>query len=196
MSLESPRPRPQGEPPGWNGGTERLLRDWHNRVAAAQDAHYELVTRLRRHNVLLGVPAVVFSAVVGTSLFATLNEAEISTILRLIIGSLSVAAAVLAALQTFLRFAERAEKHQLAADWYSAIRRDIQELQTLPPGSRGDPKAVFDRLRKEINRVVQQSPEIGQNFWAEVATNYGVRVQRGRRNSRSRESPGLPRDSD
>src|SRR5947199_1891835 len=93
---------------GWDEHTEALLQDWHNRAAAAQHAHYLLAHRLRRRNLGLGIPAVVFSSIVGTSLFATLTRENVNTSLRILIGCISVLAAVAAALQTFLRFAERA----------------------------------------------------------------------------------------
>ncbi len=158
----------------WDNDTERLLRDWHNRAAAAAMAHYSLANRCRRRNVLLGVPVVVFSTVVGTSLFATLNEASVNSSVRLMIGIVSVAAAVLAALQTFLRFAERAERHVTAADWYSAVRRGIAEVLALPPSARQPPTAYLPAVRKEMSKIGQQAPEIGAPLWLKVAAAHGV----------------------
>jgi hypothetical protein len=81
-----------------------------------------------------------------------------------------VAAAILAALQTFLRFGERAD----AADWYAAVRRDIDQLLVLSAEERGTPKSCFDRIRKEMSKVGQQSPEIGNRPWKVMAKKYGV----------------------
>src|SRR5256885_11332857 len=86
----------------WNDRTDALLQDWHNRAAAAQHAHYLLAHRLRRRNLGLGIPAVVFSSIVGTSLFATLTRENVHTSLRILIGCISVLAAAAAALPTFL----------------------------------------------------------------------------------------------
>lgn len=85
-----------------------------------------------------------------------------------------MAAAILAALQTFLRFGERAEKHVVAADWYAAVRRDIDQLLVLSAEERGTPKSCFDRIRKEMSKVGQQSPEIGNRPWKVMAKKYGV----------------------
>ncbi len=157
----------------WTAQTETLLRDWRNRAGAASKAHYTIASRLRRHNVMLGVPVVVFSTVVGTSLFATLTEARVNTMLRLVIGSISVAAAILAGLQTFLRFGERAEKHVVAAG-YAALRRDMDEVLALPREARETPKDCLDRLRKDLSKVGQQSPEIPEDLWVKKAREYGV----------------------
>ncbi len=123
---------------------------------------------------LLGVPVVVFSTVVGTSLFATLNEASVDSSVRLAIGVISVAAAVLAALQTFLRFAERAERHVTAADWYAAVRRGTAEVLALPALARQPPTTYLPGVRKEMSKIGQQAPEIGAPLWAKVAAAHGV----------------------
>jgi hypothetical protein len=161
----------------WDEGAEALLKDWRQRSAAASEAHYKLASGLRRKNLWLGVPVVIFSSCVGTSLFASLAdpEAGIPPAFKITIGSISVAAAILAALQTFLRFGERAEKHVVAADWYAAVRRDMDQLLALSAKDRGTPKACFDRIRKQMSKVGQHSPEIGDRLWKVMATRYHVR---------------------
>jgi hypothetical protein len=166
-------------PRSWDDddSAEALLKDWRQRTAAASEAHYKLASGLRRKNLWLGVPVVMFSTIVGTSLFATLADdpnAVIHPAFKIAIGLISVAAAILAALQTFLRFGERAEKHVVAADWYAAVRRDIDQLLALSPKERGTPKSCFDRLRKQMSKVGQHSPEIGDRLWKDMAVKYGV----------------------
>ncbi|MBA2594837.1 MAG: SLATT domain-containing protein [Pseudomonadota bacterium] len=163
-------------PASWDDSAEALLKDWRQRSAAASEAHYKLASDLRRKNLMLGVPVVIFSSCVGTSLFASLAdpEAGIAPAFKITIGSISVAAAILAALQTFLRFGERAEKHVVAADWYAAVRRDIEQVLALSPKDRGTPRSCFDRIRKQMSKVGQHSPEIGDRLWKVMAAKYGV----------------------
>jgi hypothetical protein len=171
-------PRGNGRVPGsWDECADALLKDWRQRTAAAAEAHYKLASGLRRKNLMLGVPVVIFSSCVGTSLFATLAdpEAGIPPAFKITVGSISVAAAILAALQTFLRFGERAEKHVVAADWYAAVRRDIDQLLALSTKERGTPKSCFDRIRKQMSKVGQHSPEIGDRLWKVMAARYHVR---------------------
>ncbi|MGH8563796.1 MAG: SLATT domain-containing protein [Gammaproteobacteria bacterium] len=160
----------------WDERAKALLKDWRQRSAAASEAHYKLASGLRRKNLMLGVPVVIFSSIVGTSLFATLADpnAVIYPAFKITVGLISVAAAILAALQTFLRFGERAEKHVVAADWYAAVRRDIDQLLVLSAKERGTPKSCFDRIRKDMSKVGQQSPEIGDRLWKTMAKKYGV----------------------
>src|SRR5438309_1364875 len=58
----------------WSGSERELLDDWAARVAAAQHAHYSLMTQLRRRNLALGIPVVVLSAAVGTTIFSTISN--------------------------------------------------------------------------------------------------------------------------
>jgi hypothetical protein len=160
--------------PGWDDATDALLEDWRRRAAAAKECHYRSATALRRAHAFLGVPVVVLTAVVGTSVFATLSDATISTGLRVAVGAISVGAAVLAGLQTFFRFAERAERHVIAADWYAALYRETSQVRAMPPSLRGAPKECLDRLRKEMSKIGQQAPEIPEGLWQAVSRRYDV----------------------
>jgi hypothetical protein len=84
----------------WDEHHEALLKDWRQQMATASEAHYKLASGLRRKNLMLGVPVVIFSSVVGTSLFAGLN-AYIPPALKIAFGSSCIATAILATLQTF-----------------------------------------------------------------------------------------------
>lgn len=170
---ESP-PKPQSGNNGggtWTPQVERLLEDWRSRVYAAQAAHYGAADIFRLMNYVVGVPAVVFSSMVGTALFAGLEQHSDKTVL---VASASILAAVLAGLQTFLRFAERAAHHATAGDWFSAIRRDIEQVLTLPVEVRGKPKECLDRIRKEMNRASQDSPELSGRKWRREAKRFNV----------------------
>jgi hypothetical protein len=156
----------------WTPQVEHLLDDWRNRVYAAQAAHYSAADTFRLMNYVVGVPAVVFSSLVGTALFAGLEKDSPKTIL---VAATSILAAILAGLQTFLRFAERATHHATAGDWYSAIRRDIEQLLNLPVEVRGKPKDCLDRIRKEMNRASQDSPELSGRHWRREAKRFKVK---------------------
>jgi hypothetical protein len=171
MPAEESTQHPESGTGAWNADVEALLEDWRRRVYAAQSAHYASADRFRMLNYIVGVPAVIFSSVVGTALFAGLEKDSPRTWL---IASASILAAVLGALQTFLRFAERATLHATAADWYSAIRRDIEEILHLPVEDRGTPKDCLDEVRKEMNRAAQDSPELSARQWRRQAQRFRV----------------------
>jgi hypothetical protein len=162
VSSEVEQERAAGAKVPWTEPVLSLLRDWQRRAAVSQDAHYMIANRLARYNLLFGVPVVVFATIVGTSVFATLQE-NVQAGWRIAIGIVSVLAAVLASLQTFLRFQERAEKHRAAGELWAAIRREIDQMLALHPdylAERSDPKTYLDQLRGRMGEVSAQSPEL------------------------------------
>lgn len=174
MSSEPDLERPQTVKVPWTEAVLSLLREWQQRASVSQDAHYLIATRLGSYNLVFGIPVVVFTTIVGTSVFATLQE-NVGVGWRIAVGIVSVLAAVLASLQTFLRFQERAEKHRAAAEHWASIRREIDQMLALHPdylAERTDPKAYLDQLRRRMGEVSAQSPEIGDKDWSAADARY------------------------
>ena len=170
MSTEETSGR---EEAGWTDEAVDLLKDWRNRAYACQTAYFQDSERCRRWNYKLGIPVVVLSTVVGTTIFANELDAQGGS-LRYFFGGISVLAAILASLQTFLRFAESANKCAVAGEWYASIRRDIDEMLALPPRLRGNPKKCLDSIRGQMNEAGQKTPELPQSLWIRVASQYNV----------------------
>jgi hypothetical protein len=168
MSDESSKPTEQTI---WTPKIEQLLQDWRNRVYAAQAAYYQEAERLRRRQLQLGIPVVIVSSLVGTAVFADLDK---DAMYKWWVGSISILAAVLASLQTFLKFGENATLHGVAADWFAAIRREIEETLALPVELRGNPKTCLDAIRQEINKAGQKSPELRETLWSRIARRFAV----------------------
>ncbi len=163
----------------WTPAVLRLLQDWATRAAASASTHNRIAGKLARYNVLLGVPVVMCSTFVGTSLFATIQH-QGSVQFKIGVGMISVAAAVLASLQTFLRFAERAEKHRVAASRWEALRREIAEMISLHPTypeSKGDPKKYLDSLRERMDKLSDESPAMGERTWIRAQKRFGLSLQ-------------------
>jgi hypothetical protein len=165
------------EPPSpWTDRVLELLADWGERATRSSEAHYDLASRLAQANVRFGVPVVILTSFVGTSVFATIGR-TVDLWLRIAVGMISVVAAVLASLQTFLRYGERAEKHRSAAEHWASIRREIDEMLALHPtylASRGDPQQYLDDLRRRMDEIAQQSPEMGAKGVWRVQRRYAV----------------------
>ncbi|HEV2989856.1 MAG TPA: SLATT domain-containing protein [Candidatus Angelobacter sp.] len=140
-----------------------LLERWLGRARESQRGHYEAATRLENLNHWLGIPVVVMTTVVGTSVFASLQR-QMDLHWQVLVGLISVLAAVLAGLQTFLRFSEKAEKHRAAGAAYGAIRREIEMILAVPPADRNS-KELLDGLRIRIDTLAKEAPEIPARVW-------------------------------
>jgi hypothetical protein len=155
--------------------TEQLIEDWYRRARESQFAHYEAAQPLARANYKLGLPVVALSTIVATSVFATLESATTPNY-RIIVGLISAAVAVLSALQTFLRFEERAEKHRAAGGQYGALRRELE--QTRAAGPPYDTQ-LLTRIRQKFDSISDQAPEITPRVWTRTETLLASRAHDG-----------------
>jgi hypothetical protein len=71
------------------------------------------------------------------------------------VGLASVAAALLTSLQTFMSYAERAEKHRIAGARYGALGRELEQMKS----SGGEyPPEVIAELRRRIDDLALEAP--------------------------------------
>lgn len=130
-----------------------VLDDWYNRVSITQRAHYLSAGHFERRKYWLGVPAIVLSTLVGTAVFASLQK-QPELWLQISIGLASVLAAVLAGLQTFLGYTERAEKHRIAGAKYGALGRELEVLRASDQTS----NETIEDIRKRLDVLALESP--------------------------------------
>jgi len=138
---------------------ELLAADWFRRARESQRAHYECCARYNRLNRLLGIPTIVLSAGVGTAVFATLDKGA-SGSLKVILGLLSVTAAVLASLQTFMAFGDLGTRHKAAGARYGAIRRNLELLKVSPPPSEHEVSQELLKIKKEMDDLAERAPHV------------------------------------
>lgn len=106
--------------------TEQLLSGWLLHSHKSRDRH-ELASRTyAKGQYALGIPALIVSTIVGTSVFSALASKVVPA---LWVGLLSIAAAVLTAVQTFMDFGGRSDKHRVVAVKYKAVIRSLEYLQ-------------------------------------------------------------------
>lgn len=133
--------------------TEQVLNDWYQRVRITQLAHYGSAEHFGKRKFALGVPAVILSALVGTTVFATLQK-QPELWLQILVGLASVTAALLTSLQTFLGYNERAEKHRIAGARYGALGRELEILRTIKDVD----ISIINDIKKRLDDLAQESP--------------------------------------
>jgi hypothetical protein len=137
---------------------EQLLLKWVRRARESQMSHYDMADLLAARDRRTGWLVTALTAFVGTAVFATLNASAVSPALRIFIGFVSVTAAVSSALRTFMKYAERAEKHRAAGARYGAVRRRLEAVFA------GDADArdghYLSSIREELDRLAEDSPNV------------------------------------
>src|SRR6516164_4496347 len=104
-----------------------LLRGWLLHAHKGRDRHDAAARRCGFQRYLLGIPATITSAIVGTSTFAALQRSP-GLPIQVTIGALAIIAAILASLQAFLDLGARAERHRIAGVKYKEVIRHMEQL--------------------------------------------------------------------
>jgi len=84
------------------------------------------------------------------------------------VGLLSVLAAVLASLQTFLRFSELAEKHRVAGARFAALKHEIELIIAMPPSSQDKLREMLSELDQRWAKLREDSPNIPGKIWRRI----------------------------
>ena len=144
-----------------------LIAQWHFRNHRVQLAHYESARRFERLHLWLGLPAIAFSTLVGTTVFATLSKTT-DLWVQILVGFLSVFAAVLMGLQTFLKYSELAEKHRMAGAKFANLKHRIELLATLPPATESELKEALATIEESWSKLREESPTLPTQVWRHI----------------------------
>lgn len=142
-----------------------LIEQWRFRVHRVQLAHYECARRFERLHLWLGLPAIALSTLVGTTVFSSLEKAA-DVRLQICVGLLSVVAAVLTGLQTFLRYAELAERHRLAGARFANLKHRIELLTTLSADA--DIREQLVAIEETWAKLREESPTLPSSVWRRI----------------------------
>jgi len=163
--------------------TDRLLHQWQQRTIVAIFAYNRAASRCRMLDTLLGGIAATLAAAIGTAVFATLEQ-QVGTAARIFAGTLSVAAAILAGVQTFATLPKRVEEYEQAGRRFGSLRREIELLRlTLPETPAGMAQAV-EEIRRRLDLAAQSSPNAPRRLWERTREQvkgeygYGYRIRR------------------
>lgn len=154
--------------------TARMLQTWGLKAQNLQHAHIIAARRHQRLHYSLGIPVVVLSSVVGTTVFATLEQQSLGVASRVLVGAISVIAAVLASMQTFLRLGERAELHHSTASRYSTVRRQIDEALNVPTNTLEQLISRVGAIGREMDSINAEEPTLSKSDKWEADGEYTV----------------------
>lgn len=144
--------------------SRELIRGWLIHARKSWKKHEEAARQLEAQYRYVGIASLILSAVVGASIFSSL-EIAFEPWGRLIAGVLSIVASVLTSLITFQRYEERTEKHRAASVMYKAVLRKLEEfheeLHTEPNRVIADPELVH-QIRDELDNLEKLTPVVNE----------------------------------
>ncbi|WP_448544494.1 DUF4231 domain-containing protein [Roseiflexus sp.] len=151
-----------------------LIWGWLIHARKGWKKHEEAARRLESHYRRTGVASVVLSAVVGTSLFASL-QASYGPWVRILAGLLSLSAAVLASLMTFHRYEERVEKHRAAAVSFKSALQELETVHTTLAGPTLDHESI-GQIQQEFDAIGKFAPVVPDDINRAIEERYGEYV--------------------
>lgn len=134
-----------------------LLTDWFRRARESQYTHYASAEFYSKMHYWLGIPTIALGVIVGTAVFASF-ESEAVGGYKIALGLISILSSVLAALNTFLDFSSKAEKHRSAAAGYSSIRKTLERIKTSEQDYANSFNNEMEKLQKELDTLADKSP--------------------------------------
>lgn len=146
------------------------LQEWHQGIRISHSAHFQAAEVYEKRNLLLGIPVVVLSAITGTAVFTAGGDTVL--LARVAVGLCSVAAAVLAGLQTFLRYSELALKHKAAAIKYGALRRELEEALATYSAEAPFRADFMSDIRRRWDSLDDESPVVTKKIYDPVAREF------------------------
>jgi hypothetical protein len=145
-----------------------LAERYRKMVHGSNRGHYMAAERAELRGRVIGITSAILGAVVGTSIFATIQSSP-SVPWRISAGLLATSAAVLAAMYTFLDYAQRAASHRAAGAAYGRLLREFDgfSLELSAGKDVSQLMGSLARLRHRMDELGQDSPLIpSPSFWA------------------------------
>ena len=153
------------------GSVLELLRGWLIHAHKGRDRHDTAGRMYERSKYAMGIPALVVATIVGTSVFSALAS-ETRSPVSLWVGLLSIAAAVLSALQTFLDFPARAERHRAVGVKYKAIIRSLEHTLANHAAGRSPTDDQVTQIQQRLDELEDSAPVISPRIFSIVEQRY------------------------
>jgi hypothetical protein len=163
-----PNANPVGEPSadassGLQEPVKHLLEEWRQMALKASGRHSAACDRFERLDSLYGVGSTVLIAVVGSTIFVTLQTTA-SEAIRIIAGLVAAVAAIASGIQTAAKYGQLAERYRQASRHYATVARRIDEILADPPGQAQVP-TTLDQLRKSLDDAGAMAPNVPPRIW-------------------------------
>lgn len=142
---------------------KQLLKTWRDELGRMMRTHYLLSAKIRLLNYLLGIPTIIIAMLVASYIFFTINQ-DVGFWIKMLFGLLSLLMAILASLQTFLKYSVQAENHRNASARYQALFKGIDQLIVLPPKDDAALIEWCDKLRDRWDELNLEAPSIPRKF--------------------------------
>jgi len=147
---------------------EQLLRGWLIHGHKGRDRHDRAARRCDRIRLWLGSCATVFSAVVGTSVFAALSKNPSNTTVQVSVASVAILSAILTGLGSYLNLSERADKHRFAGVRYKEAVRELERILSVSVSGLSNTDPLVTAIRDRFDQLEESAPVVPERIYDQV----------------------------
>jgi len=157
---------------GWTAEQEKLMAQWADIAGCYRWLHDCAEKKFSRRNLAITIPVIILSTLTGTANFALgsfIPPGDIASkgYAQAVIGAISIFAGILTTLGNFLRFAQGSEAHRVSGIAWGKFQRQIAVELALHPNDRMDCMDFLGICRQDLDRLIEQSPQIPDKVIAE-----------------------------
>lgn len=189
MNIESPKETPDDPaaasaakkplfpkvPKDWTVPVEAQFQSWADAAACYVWMHDRASRRFRRTSYFYNIPIIVFSTLTGTANFGLsgfVPEGVDEKYVQIGIGMINITIGILGTLNTYFRYAEKAESHASALQGWSKFHRNVTQELAIERKVRMPAHEFYKLCKSEYDRLMETSPllpmEIIDRFRKEV----------------------------
>lgn len=148
---------------GWTREIEIMVEDWSDRAQCFRWMHDKTSRSFHMKNQYLMIPVIILSTLTGTANFgldSLFQDPAHKRIATLGIGGVSIITGIISTLANFLRYAQGSEAHSGSAIAWGKFSRFLNIEMALHPNDRMEAFAFLKMFRIELDRLIEQSPQI------------------------------------
>ncbi len=152
---------------------QELISAWVVDAQILLTCHLSMAEVTRRKHRNIGILSAVLSAIVGSSIFASLGQKDTDKTLIILTGLISLIATILTSVLAFLKLPEIANQYHNSGNEYAAIRKEFEFLLTFDSSDE-------EHVQNEIKRLKIKWDDIRKNsipISAKTIKKYNVKTQ-------------------
>jgi len=149
---------------GWTREQEELMAGWADIAACYRWMHDKYEKKATASNMWITVPVIVLSTLTGSASFIMTSVVGDNPVAQkyaqIGIGGVSIFTGILTTLGNFFRYAQSSEANRVASIAWGKFQRQIAVELALHPMERIDSMDFLKICRAELDRLIEQSPQI------------------------------------
>lgn len=140
--------------PEWNAALEEVIKKEGEQAEGLYWLHNQAALWAQKRNDYIQIPSIVLATTTG--FFSATSD----LVPPIAIGGLSVFVGILGTINSYFKFAQKAEGHRISALWYLKTYKKIEMELSLPVAQRTSADSFLKELSEGMTRIQETAPPI------------------------------------